>query len=318
MVQAPVDVVLDLGDGFVGIGGDDPAFGDLLDGQCVGGLLHLDRVVDGVLLFGGQRQRRPEPGVLQRQLGIGVVGDLDLDHPVDIVWVLARGLGTLPHGRDELVLVELLALTGRADETVTRAAGVLGHLRSARGDVDRDTAFGDVVDRGALGLVELAVEVDPVAEPQLTHQPDGLAQTRIPFLELRPVALVTGGDLVECLARSHPEEDAVRVQTAHGREGLRDDRRVVPERRRQHRGPQNEPLGPFAHRRHPRQRERCVTALVPPGLEVIADRGTVHAMRLGGDRQLDEFTRRELLRRRLVPKFEFSHVFLSTPVLIAP
>ena len=58
---------LDLVDGLVGIRRDDPALGDLLDGQRVGGLLHLDRVVDAVLLLGGQRQRRPEPGVLQRQ-----------------------------------------------------------------------------------------------------------------------------------------------------------------------------------------------------------------------------------------------------------
>ena len=89
-LKPAVHVLLDLRDGLVGIGGDDPALGDLLDRQRVGGLLHLDRVVDGVLLLGGQRQRRPEPGVLQRQLGVGVVGDLDLDHPVDVVGVLAR------------------------------------------------------------------------------------------------------------------------------------------------------------------------------------------------------------------------------------
>src|SRR5262249_20915438 len=46
VVQAPVHVVLDLRDGLVGIRRDDPALGDLLDGQRVGGLLHLDRVVD--------------------------------------------------------------------------------------------------------------------------------------------------------------------------------------------------------------------------------------------------------------------------------
>ena len=45
-----------------------------------------------------------------------------------------------------------------------RAAGVLRHLRAARGDVDRDTALGDVVDRGTLGLVVLTLEVDPVTE----------------------------------------------------------------------------------------------------------------------------------------------------------
>ena len=117
-----VDVLPDLLDGLVGIGRDDPALGDLLDGQRVGGLLHLDGVVDAVLLLGGQRQRRPEPGVLQRQLRIGIVGDLDLDHPVDVVGVAACRLGALFHRGDQLVLVELLALARGADEPVARAA----------------------------------------------------------------------------------------------------------------------------------------------------------------------------------------------------
>src|SRR5712671_6607373 len=54
-------------------------------------------------------------------------------------------------------------------------------------------------------------------------------------------------------------------------------------------------------------------ALVAPRLEVVADRCAVHAVRFGGDRQLDEFPRRELLRRRLISKFEFSHAVVSTP-----
>ena len=191
-----------------------------------------------VLLLGGQRQRRPEPGVLQRRLGVGVVGDLDLDHPVDVVGVLARRLRALLHRGDELVLVELLALAGGADEAVARAARVLGHLGSARGDVDRDAALGHVVDRGALGLVVLALEVDPVTEPQFAHQPHRLAQPRVALLELGPLALVAGGDLVERLTGADTEEDPVRVQASHRRERLRDDRRVVPERRGEHRGAQ--------------------------------------------------------------------------------
>ena len=55
-------------------------------------------------------------------------------------------------------------------------------------------------------------------------------------------------------------------------------------------------------------------ALMPPRLEVVADRRAVHAVRFGGDRQLDEFPRRELFRRRLISEFEFSHAvrFYST------
>ena len=56
-----------------------------------------------------------------------------------------------------------------------------------------------------------------------------------------------------------------------------------------------------------------MAALVPPRLEVVADRRAVHAVRFGGDRELDELARGELLRRRLVSEFEFSHVFISTP-----
>ena len=57
-----------------------------------------------------------------------------------------------------------------------------------------------------------------------------------------------------------------------------------------------------------------MTAFVPPRLEVIADRRAVHAVLFGRHGQLDEFPRRELLRRRLVSEFEFSHVFVSTPL----
>ena len=217
------------------------------------------------------------------------------------------------HRGDELVLVQLLALAGGADEAVARAACVLGHLGSARGDVDRDAALGHVVDRGALGLVVLALEVDPVAEPQLAHQPDRLAQPRVALLELGPLALVAGGDLVERLAGADAEEDPVRVQAPHRGERLRDDRRVVAERRRQHRGAQDQPLGALADRGHPGQRERRVSALVPPRLEVVADRRAVHAVRLGLHGQFDEFAWGELLRRRLVSEFEFSHSYFSTP-----
>jgi glyoxylase-like metal-dependent hydrolase (beta-lactamase superfamily II) len=77
-------------------------------------------------------------------------------------------------------------------------------------------------------------------------------------------------------------------------------------------------FGALADGGHPGQRERCVPALVTPRLEVVADRCAVHAVRFGGDRQLDEFARRELFRRRLVSKFEFSHAVVSTPYRRGP
>jgi hypothetical protein len=45
-----------------------------------------------------------------------------------------------------------------------------------------------------------------------------------------------------------------------------------------------------------------------PRLEMVTDRRTVHPVLFGRHSQLDELTRRELLRRRLVSEFEFSHI----------
>ena len=55
-----------------------------------------------------------------------------------------------------------------------------------------------------------------------------------------------------------------------------------------------------------------MAALVAPRLEVVADRRAVHAVRFGRHGQFDEFARGELLRRRLVSQFQFSHEFYST------
>lgn len=129
VVQAPCHVLTYLFDGFVGVRRHDPALGDLFDWQRIGGLLHLDRVVDAVLLLSCQRQRRPKPGVVQCQLRVGVVGDLDFDHLVDAVDGSVSGSGAFSYRRHQLLGVELLALAGRTDEAVTGAAGVLGHRR---------------------------------------------------------------------------------------------------------------------------------------------------------------------------------------------
>ena len=54
VIQSVLEVVGHLLDGLIGIGGDDPAPGDLLDGQFVGEALHLHRVGHTVLLLRGQ------------------------------------------------------------------------------------------------------------------------------------------------------------------------------------------------------------------------------------------------------------------------
>ena len=65
VVEAPADVPLDLGHGVLGVVGDDPALGDVLVRKLVGETLHLNRVVDAVLLLRGQRQGGPEAAVGQ-------------------------------------------------------------------------------------------------------------------------------------------------------------------------------------------------------------------------------------------------------------
>src|SRR5450631_2462929 len=83
VVEAEVEVRLDLGEGGFGVRCHDPTAGHLLDGQRVACRFHLGGVAQAVLLLGCQRQGGPEPGVLHRQTGVRVVGELDLDHPVD-------------------------------------------------------------------------------------------------------------------------------------------------------------------------------------------------------------------------------------------
>ena len=168
--------------------------------------------------------------------GIGVVGDLDLDHPVDVVGiaVLAASAPSLTAGMS-LSLYSSSPLPEVQMKPSPARPAYLATDGSARSDVDGDATLGNVVDRRALGVVVLAVEVDAVAEPQFAHQLDRFAQPGEPLLELRPVTLVSGGDLVERLPGADAEEDPVRIQAAHRRERLRDDGGVVPERRRQHR-----------------------------------------------------------------------------------
>ena len=165
-------------------------------------------------------------------------------------------------------------------------------------------------------MVVLTVEVDPVTAPQLTHQAHRLAKAGEALFEFRPLTGETSGDLIECLSGTHTEEDPVRVQTTHGGEGLGDHGGVVPEGRRQHRGTQRDSFGALTDRGHPRQREGRVPTFVAPRLEMVAHRRTIHAVLLREHAEFDQFPRRELLRRRLVSQFQFSHALVSTPVLV--
>src|SRR5699024_135604 len=162
-----------------------------------------------------------------------------------------------------------------------------------RGDVHRHAAFGYVVEKGVLGRVEVTLEAGGLARPQLTHEPDRLTQTRETLLERRPLAPVTGGDLIERLTRSHTEEHPARAQapvagaalvgrrtrtspvehpdrgqTRVSPERLSQHRRVVAERGREHRRTQLQPLSAHADRGQPRPRNRLMTTVVTPRLEM--------------------------------------------------
>jgi hypothetical protein len=60
-----------------------------------------------------------------------------------------------------------------------------------------------------------------------------------------------------------------------------------------------------------------VPALVPPGLEVVADRDALHAVLLRRDRDLDELSGVELLGAGLVSEGEGHGLILSRRLWIA-
>ena len=240
--------------------------------------------------------------------GIGVVGDLDLDHPVDVVGVAVRRLRALLHRGNQLVLVELLALARGADESVARAAGVLGDRRArprrcrsgcrprARRKSKRPWC-GSTRPSKSTRSPSHSSRISLIASRSRANR--SLKSGQSPSY---PVAISLSASPVPT-----PRKIRSGYRQPIGRERLRDDGRVVAEGRRQHRRAEHQPLGALPHRGHPGQRERSVSALVPPRLEVVADRRAVHAVLFGSDGQLDEFARRELLRRCLVSKFQFSH-----------
>ena len=100
-------------------------------------------------------------------------------------------LARLPRGRDQPAL----------------GAGEAGALGPARGDPDRDRLGRQVVDRGAAGVVPLALEVHLLAGPELADQRHGLAQALEALPGARPFD-AGRRDLVHRLARAQAEEDA--------------------------------------------------------------------------------------------------------------
>jgi hypothetical protein len=232
--------------------------------------------------------------VLSRACRGSVVGQLDLDHSVDLV-VRPPGLvqALLDCGQ-QLVGVELGALAGGTDEPVADPSGVTGDDRAARGDVHRDAASRPVIDGGVGRLVVLAVERDPLAGPQGPHQVDGLAEPGEALLEVGPLQ-AGDGDLVQRFAGTDADHDAVGVEAGQGGERLGHHGRVVAKGRGHHRSAELDAVGPFADGGQPGQREGSMTTVVLPGLEVVGDADTVQTQLLGPDGELHQVARVELL-----------------------
>ncbi len=297
--EAELDVRPDSLDLLVGVGGDDPALRRALRRQAVGEPLHLGGILDAHLLLGRQRECRPVAGVLERALRVGVEGHLHLDHALDGIRRAPGGGKARRDVREQRVAIELGRLAAGADEALGLLPRELRDHRARARDVDRHPPLRPVVDRRLLGAVVLTLEADALLRPQPADELHRLAQAGEPLARLGPLH-ARGGNLVQRLAGADAEDDAVREQAAEGREGLRDDRRVVAERRRQHARADGDARGARTERPHPRERERRVAAGVAPRLEMVADEHGIEAELLGEDRVAQQLGGTELLGRGLV------------------
>ena len=88
---------------------------------------------------------------------------------------------------------------------------------------------------------------------------------------------------------------------AERRERVRDHRRLVAQRRRQHARRQRHPLRALTRARPDRSSELGAwPAVMAPRLEVVGNRDDVEAVLLSADSEIDQLTRRKLLCRSLV------------------
>ena len=291
----------------LGVVGDDPALGDALHRQAIRESRHLHRVLHRHLFLGRQRQRGPVAGVFQGARAVGVEGDLDLDHPVVVRLGSAAGGDALQHVRQQGFGVKLGGLAAGADQAVAAAAGIFGDHGAGGGNVDRHHLLGPVIDRGVLGLVELAFEAHPLLAPQPAHQGDGFAQAGEALLEVGPVH-AGGRHFVQPLAGADAEDDALGEHGAQRAESLGDDGGMVAEGGGEHRGAHDDALGARAECPEPGEREDGVAVDVLPGLEMVADEDGIETALLGHDREIQQLAWRELFRRRLVPELQHSSV----------
>ena len=179
--------------------------------------------------------------------------------------------------------VQLSGLARRRDEPAL-GAGEARALGPARGDPDRHRLERLVVDRRAVRAVPPALERHPLARPELggsAPPPRAAARAAPPSRATR----CRWSDLVHRLAGAQAEEDTPGSEAAERRERLRDDRRVVAIRGRQHARADQDARGLRGQRAEPRQRGGRMAAVVPERLEVVRDRDAVEAEALRRERR---------------------------------
>ena len=186
MVEAEIEVVADPLDMLVRIGRDDPAARGALGRKAIGEALHLFRTVDGNLFLWRQGENRPVARILHRALLIRVERNLDLDH-ARVVGRARASLGPpFRHLRQYRFGIELARLAAGADQAVAHSARIFRDQGAGRGDIDRYGSRRPIIDGRVLCAIILAFERHPLLGPELTHERDGLPQTREPLFELGP------------------------------------------------------------------------------------------------------------------------------------
>ena len=115
MGEAEIDGLGQTLDVLVGVAGHDPAARGAADGQGVGELFHLHRVLDAGFFLRRQGERRPVPRVLERTLAVGIALFSYCD---TLSWGFSADWDEVPD------LHELVTATERSFEELCRVAGV--------------------------------------------------------------------------------------------------------------------------------------------------------------------------------------------------
>src|SRR5215472_3189557 len=296
--EPEVDVAPDRGDVLVRIGGHDEPAGGPVDRQRISTLLHLDRVLDAGFLLRRQRKCPPVLAVRQRAATVRVEGHLHLDLKVEIGQLPAASLRAFLQGGQQRLGVQLWPLTARRDVAVAFASGKTRRRGSRPRDVQRDWTFRPIVDGGVPGAVVGALVGNALVAPQHADDRHGFPEPGETLLRVRPVDAER--HLVQRLTGADAEHHAIWEQEAEGAECLGDQGGVIAKRRSQHARAEDDPVRAPAKSAQPGQRERCVPAVVPPRLQVIADEYRVESDRFCEHREVEELGRAELLGGRLV------------------